>query len=124
MDEILFSPKQYRALLTLLSRIRDDIALLKLKSSPKTEYLDNTDLMQLLQVTPRTLQRWRKIGRLPFTAIGKKYYYRPEDILENFELDKEGLNLETHTPPGMLDGQPDPDQIDCRYCPIFRLLIS
>ncbi|MBW9278417.1 helix-turn-helix domain-containing protein [Bacteroides fragilis] len=42
--------------------------------------LDNQDLAFLLKVSPRTLQRYRTSGKLPYFMIGHKTYYRASDI--------------------------------------------
>ena len=42
---------------------------------------DNQDLCMLLQISKRTLQRYRSIGALPYKTLGKKTYYSEEDVL-------------------------------------------
>ena len=53
-------------------------------TSPLTDrledWLDNQDVMQILHVSPRTLQTLRSNGILPFSRIGNKLYYRRSDI--------------------------------------------
>ena len=44
------------------------------------EWVDNQDVMQLLHISPRTLQTLRTNGTLPFSRIGNKLYYRNEDL--------------------------------------------
>jgi AraC-like DNA-binding protein len=55
-------------------------------ASPFTEkledWLDNQDVMQVLHVSPRTLQTLRSNGLLPFSRIGNKLYYRRQDIIK------------------------------------------
>lgn len=41
---------------------------------------DNQDLCLFLKVTPRTLQRYRNLGLLPFKTICKRNYYRESDV--------------------------------------------
>ena len=43
---------------------------------------DNQDLCMLLQISKRTLQRYRSIGVLPYKTLGKKTYYSEEDVLQ------------------------------------------
>ena len=47
---------------------------------PETHWLDNQDLMQLLHVSDRTLQRWRDEGKLPFSKIKGKIWYLESDV--------------------------------------------
>ena len=42
--------------------------------------LDGQDIMQMLHVSPRTLQTLRSNGTIPYTRIGRKIYYLKEDI--------------------------------------------
>lgn len=42
--------------------------------------LDGQDIMQLLHISPRTLQTLRSNRTLPFTRIGNKIYYHKQDI--------------------------------------------
>ena len=51
---------------------RDDKSLQK--------WLNNQDVCQLLNISKRTLQTYRDNGILPFSQIGHKMYYRPEDV--------------------------------------------
>ena len=46
------------------------------------DWLDNQEVMQLLHISPRTLQTLRTNGTLPFSRIRKKLYYRKQDILK------------------------------------------
>ncbi len=44
------------------------------------QLLDNQDLAFLLKASFRTLQRYRANGTLPYFNIGRKTYYRANDI--------------------------------------------
>ena len=44
------------------------------------ELLDNQDVMQLLKVSSRSLQRYRSGGRLPYYTISGKLYYKLSDV--------------------------------------------
>ena len=67
---------------------RQDELLLAMKAEGKqptiTESIrlfDNQDLCMLLQISKRTLQRYRSVGALPYKTLGKKTYYSEEDVL-------------------------------------------
>ena len=61
----------------LMERLdRQDELLLSLQPSGKAP-----DLCMLLQISKRTLQRYRSIGALPYKTLGKKTYYSEEDVL-------------------------------------------
>lgn len=53
---------------------------LPIGQTPLEEWLDNQDALQLLHISPRTLQTLRSNGTLPFSRIGNKLYYRRTDI--------------------------------------------
>tara|TARA_Y100001001_G_scaffold101877_1_gene99625 strand:- start:5976 stop:6299 length:324 start_codon:yes stop_codon:yes gene_type:complete len=65
--------------------------LLKNQGSEKLKrYLKSTEVMELLQVSPGTLQNLRINGTLPFTKVGGILYYDHEDItklMENNRID-------------------------------------
>jgi len=44
------------------------------------EWLDNQDVCQMLNVSPRTLQTLRDNGTLAYSQINRKVYYKPEDV--------------------------------------------
>lgn len=45
-------------------------------------YYDNADMMQLFNVSLRTLQRWRDEGIIPFKKVGGKIYYLSDKVDE------------------------------------------
>ena len=74
----------------LMERLdRQDELLLAMKAEERQPALtesirlfDNQDLCMLLQISKRTLQRYRSVGALPYKTLGKKTYYSVEDVLE------------------------------------------
>jgi len=42
--------------------------------------MDNQDLCQMLHVSQRTLNRYRKSGSLPFFKRGQKIHYKASDV--------------------------------------------
>lgn len=43
-------------------------------------WLDNQDVCQILNISPRTLQTLRDNGTLAYSQINRKVYYKPEDV--------------------------------------------
>lgn len=67
---------------------RQDEILLSLKSADRETTLaervrlfDNQDLCMLLQISKRTLQRYRSSGALSYKTLGRKTYYSESDVL-------------------------------------------
>jgi predicted DNA-binding transcriptional regulator AlpA len=60
----------------------DDIKQLLLAQDPGRikKYLKSPEVVNLLQISPGTLQHLRNNGTLPFIKIGGVIYYDPEDI--------------------------------------------
>lgn len=48
--------------------------------------LDNYDLCRMLNISKRTLQRYRTFGDLPYQMIYHKTFYRELDVLRFIEL--------------------------------------
>ncbi len=44
------------------------------------DWLDNQDVCQILNISPRTLQTLRDNGTLAYSQIEHKTYYKPEDL--------------------------------------------
>ena len=123
MEDILLSQKQYRALLSRLDEINDDVTSIKLNSmTPEVRYIDNHDLLKILQITNRTIIRWRNSGLLPFKKIGSRFYYRADLVLDIFKMTPVEPT-EVQKPP--LEASPlkiGDVQITCEKCPLFLLL--
>ena len=45
-----------------------------------SDWVDSQIILQNLHISPRTLTRLRASGRLPFSKIGKKIYYKKSDV--------------------------------------------
>ena len=44
--------------------------------------MDNADLCRMLNVSKRSLQRYRSLGELPYTMIYHKIYYKESDVVK------------------------------------------
>lgn len=44
------------------------------------ELLDNQDVLQMLKISARSLQRYRSSGRMPYYTISGKIYYKLSDV--------------------------------------------
>ncbi|HEY4788320.1 MAG TPA: helix-turn-helix domain-containing protein [Bacteroidales bacterium] len=79
MEEIIFSKEQYQE----LSKRLDDISNnLSLKGPNPDQFVDNDKFVQLMNISKRTAQNWRDEGKIAFSQIGGKIYYRYGDIEE------------------------------------------
>lgn len=119
MEDILLSQQQYHALVGRLDELKNDVTAIKLKTAPETSFIDEYDLATLLKVTTRTLQRWRKDGRLPYLRFGKKLYYNLDLILSSFKVESNSVvgavrpPVRAHVPDDAVE------EITCKRCPLF-----
>lgn len=44
------------------------------------EWMDTEDACRMLRVTPKTLQALRDRHDIAYSQIGRKFYYKPEDV--------------------------------------------
>lgn len=47
---------------------------------PKDKWLDNQDVCELLNISKRSLQYYRNCGKLSFSQINNKCYYKVADV--------------------------------------------
>ena len=51
-----------------------------IQNSPGEKWVENTVLAESLGISTRTLQNYRQRGILGYSVIGRKIYYRSEDV--------------------------------------------
>ena len=59
------------------------------RKAVEKKYYDNADMMQLFNVSSRTLQRWRDEGVVPFKKLGGKIFYLAKKVDQLMEQDNE-----------------------------------
>lgn len=45
------------------------------------DWIDSYDVTTKMRISPRTLQRWRISGMIPYSRVNGKCYYRKSDII-------------------------------------------
>lgn len=55
-------------------------------------WLDNQDVCQIMNISPRTLQTLRNNGTLAYSQIERKVYYKPEDVKRILPLVEERMS--------------------------------
>ncbi|HZX74072.1 MAG TPA: helix-turn-helix domain-containing protein [Cyclobacteriaceae bacterium] len=83
MEVITIESQAYKELLAQLQQIKSQLDSLKKMAPLEDTWLDNNEVVQLLKVSKRTLQTYRDDGKLSFSQVGSKIYYRSSDI-DNF----------------------------------------
>ena len=54
-----------------------------------SEWMDNQDVCQLLNISPRTLQTLRDNGTLAFSRVSHKIYYKPADVKKMITIEED-----------------------------------
>lgn len=78
MEAIILSKEQFNGLTSAIEEIK-----LKLDAGsqhPKESFMDNATFMALMKISKRTAQMWRDEGKISFSQIGNKIYYKREDV--------------------------------------------
>lgn len=78
MEAIILSKEQFDGLISKIDEINQK---LNSKSAPKQEvFLDNEELIAMLKISRRTAQTWRDEGKISFSQVGSKIYYKLSDV--------------------------------------------
>ncbi len=82
MEVISIVRNTYEELLTSFNSFVSQMRAMADRGTDKKlgEWLDNQDVCQMLNISPRTLQTLRNNGTLAYSQINHKVYYKPEDV--------------------------------------------
>ncbi len=82
MEIVNIEARTYEALMTRFENFAQRVETLCNNTGEKSlqKWLDNQDVCEILGICKRTLQTYRDNGKLPYSQIGYKIYYRPEDV--------------------------------------------
>lgn len=78
MNAVILTSDQYNQILTKIDSLAS--ILNEKQRDPKDIFLDNQEFIQLMNISKRTAQSWRDEGKIAFSQIGGKIYYRMSDI--------------------------------------------
>lgn len=78
MEAVILTAEQYNNLVSRLDKLN---STLESKQKPSHEtFLDNQEFIQLMNISKRTAQTWRDEGKVSFSQIGSKIYYKMKDV--------------------------------------------
>ena len=82
MEVVSIERSTYEELLTSFNSFVAQMKAMASRGNDKGlgEWLDNQDVCQMLNISPRTLQTLRDNGTLAYSQINHKVYYKPEDV--------------------------------------------
>ena len=82
MEVVIIERKTFEALMADVSSLTEKVNRLCGRESDRrmAKWMDNEEVCRLLRLSPRTLQTMRDKGLIACSQIGKKFYYRREDV--------------------------------------------
>lgn len=86
MEVIMMEARTYEAMMERFEQFVQKMdALCQRHSGDTKKWLDSQDVCIMLNVSKRTLQSLRNSGKLGYSMIGHKIYYRPQDVQQLIE---------------------------------------
>jgi MerR family transcriptional regulator, repressor of the yfmOP operon len=80
MNVITMESQAFQKIMDQLEAIQQKLNKDKLSTPLSDIWMDNQDVCELLHISKRTLQHYRDSGKIPFSQIGAKIYYKAADI--------------------------------------------
>lgn len=83
MEILIFQKEAFEEMAAKFSRFSNRVNEILAKQGSKSlnRWLDNQEVCQQLNISPRTLQTLRDNGTLAYSLIGHKIFYKPEDVM-------------------------------------------
>lgn len=83
MEAVILSKDQFSSLSNSIEEIKR--VVIKDSKKPAETYLDNQEFLLLMKISKRTAQTWRDEGKISFSQVGNKIYYKMTDVEELLE---------------------------------------
>lgn len=80
MEAVILSKDQFNNLTASVEEIKTKIEHLSKK--PQEVFVDNQEFLFLMKISKRTAQTWRDDGKISFSQVGNKIYYKMGDVEE------------------------------------------
>lgn len=80
MQVITIESEAYNKLMHQIEEIKAKVFEEKQQKPLSEIWLDNQDVCQTLNISKRTLQTYRDTGKLSYSQIGSKIYYKAADV--------------------------------------------
>jgi len=90
MEIINIEKKAFETMLACFDSLTNKVEMLysQCGEKGKNRWYGNQDVCTILRISPRSLQTLRDTGKIPFTRINRKIYYKPEDVQKVIEVIK------------------------------------
>lgn len=80
MEAVILSKEQFSNLQSTLEEVKTKIDTISKK--PQEVFVDNQEFLFLMKISKRTAQTWRDEGKISFSQVGNKIYYKMADVEE------------------------------------------
>lgn len=80
MEAVILSKEQFNNLQSTLEEVKTKIDTISKK--PQEVFVDNQEFLFLMKISKRTAQTWRDEGKISFSQVGNKIYYKMGDVEE------------------------------------------
>ena len=78
MNAVILTQEQYNEIITRMDEIKSEIK--GTSESSSNEFVDNVDFIKLMNIRKRSAQTWRDEGKISFSQVSGKIYYRMADV--------------------------------------------
>ena len=80
MEAVILSKEEFNNLLSSVEEIKTKID--NQFKKPQEVFVDNQEFLLLMKISKRTAQTWRDEGKISFSQVGNKIYYKMVDVEE------------------------------------------
>ncbi|MBP7809078.1 MAG: helix-turn-helix domain-containing protein [Bacteroidia bacterium] len=80
MEAVILTKEQFNTMLASIEEIKSKLD--KQNKNPEETFLDNQEFLLLMKISKRTAQTWRDEGKISFSQVGNKIYYKLADVEE------------------------------------------
>ena len=78
MEVYILSKAQFSELTTRLDELQN--LLNNQSATTKKGFMDNEEFLEFMGISKRTAQSWRDDGKISFSQVGNKIYYKAVDV--------------------------------------------
>jgi len=80
MEAVILTKDQFSSLSASIEEIKGKIE--NQNKKPHEVFIDNQEFLFMMKISKRTAQTWRDEGKVSFSQIGNKIYYKLSDVEE------------------------------------------
>lgn len=78
MEAVILTKEQFTELKGSLDEIKNKIE--NQNKKPNEVFIDNQEFLIMMKISKRTAQTWRDEGKVSFSQVGNKIYYKLSDV--------------------------------------------